>query len=175
MDWLTNPTQQTAFVAFAAAAVTALLCGGTRGFRVIAGAQALFACEIAAGWRFVLLAAERRLFTHFADYGARGAWQMIVVGFVVVALLMVLPVVTRHLLRGGDRRLKTAALATIVTALSFGLELLSWHPLDALLYRMIGPLMVIGWLWLACAICVAAMAIVSARGRRKPLATVEIS
>ncbi|GAA3698105.1 hypothetical protein GCM10022268_05710 [Sphingomonas cynarae] len=61
-----------------------------------------------------------------------------------------------------------AGMAALAMAASFGAEILSVGPVGALLYRPIGPIMLIGWLWLACgaaAVAIAALAVRSVRTR----------
>ena len=56
-----------------------------------------------------------------------------------------------------------AAVATLAAAGLFGVETLSVGAVGALLYRPIGPVMLIGWLWLGCGLAVVATAIVTVK------------
>jgi len=59
-----------------------------------------------------------------------------------------------------------AALATLAAAALFGVETLSVGAVGALLYRPVGPVMLIGWLWLGCGLTVVATAIVTVKSIR---------
>lgn len=59
--------------------------------------------------------------------------------------------------------LRTATGATIAAFALFVVESVSLHAVDAIFYRTVGPIMLIGWLWLACGWTVAGAAMLPRR------------
>jgi hypothetical protein len=154
--------------AFAVAAVACVARGRRALFAALGIVNALYAIEVLAATRFQLVLELRRLFTQFvAPYGERRPLQealfLLGCGVAVVALILL----ARSVARGGGSAARTAVAITIAVAGLFGVELLSWHPVDRLLYHPLGPVFVIGWLWLLAGAGVALSTVRAGRGGRR--------
>jgi hypothetical protein len=151
----TNPTQISGVLAFAAAAgACAWAARRTREraavpWRWLAVANAGFTAEIVLGLRHEVHGAVDALLQANGWYAQREPLQQ---GLLVVALLAGGAGLVA-LLRAcrSQRAAAPAVLASGVVGALFALELISLHAIDALLYRRIGPLMLIALLWAACA------------------------
>lgn len=77
----------------------------------------------------------------------------------ILVLLMLALLAARFVLRRAPtRRLKIATGATAAALTLFVVESVSLHAVDAIFYRPVGPIMLIGWLWLVCGWTAAAVA-----------------
>lgn len=143
-----NPTQLTGLIAFAA---STLMCAraasvrGARAWRWLAIASLLFLVEVALGLRHQfhdLVIAE---IAPRGWYPSRRPAQalFLLVLFVVFCLLARSAVKLRRV----DRKAGLAAMCSLAVLCLFLAEAISLHGIDAVLYRLIGPVMVIGWLW----------------------------
>lgn len=108
-------------------------------------AFALLVIEVAIGTRYEFLALVRNQLKANESYGLRHGWQ---IGFFfVLAMLMFTSVLS------AVRQKRNGALsALLVLTLVFAIETISWHVVDAVLYRDIGPIKLIGVLWIAASI-----------------------
>lgn len=125
---------------------------------------ALLCVELVANTRHTLLRTIGGIFGLGSYYMDRRPVQLaalaILVGLVVWLAWRTMRTAAR---RPGVRSARIVALAA--TSL-FAAEIVSLHQIDAVMYRRIGPVMLIGWLWLACGVCAAIVA-VGARPARK--------
>jgi len=162
----TNPTQITGVLAFAAAACAcawaATRAGGRRDsvWLPLALLHALFALEIVFGLRHRVHGAVDVFLIDRGWYGQREPLQHAL----LVAALLTGGAGLVGLLRWSrsNRASTPAVLAGCVVLALFGLEMISLHAIDAVLYRPIGPVMLIGLLWAGCAAVVVRS---GARGR----------
>ena len=92
-------------------------------------------------------------------YGERRPAQAMVI---VVTLLLALALTALILRKAPTRAQALAAGATAGAVLVFTIECISLHAVDAYFYRPVGPIMAIGWLWLACGWMTAAIALADA-------------
>ena len=60
-----------------------------------------------------------------------------------------------------------ALIGTTLTATLFGVETISMHDVDAMMYAMAGPIKGIGWLWVGVAAITTTSALCSVRGVRE--------
>jgi hypothetical protein len=88
---------------------------------------------------------------------------------VIVVVILSLLVTRVNVRSAPTSRLSIASGATAPLLSLFVVESISLHAIDAILYRPIGPIMLIGWLWLACGwtTLVAAGTAAAQRGERK--------
>ena len=159
-----NLTQLTGLLCFAAAVLACMIAArrsDRRDARVwwgLAFTNGLFLLEVYFGLR-------HRIHDHFVErlmaegeYGQRrGMQEFIIISLATMALICgTLFVFSRRL--GGAVRI--AASLTIALAMLFAVETVSLHALDAIYYRPIGPILLIGWIWAVAAagICLAAFA-----------------
>ncbi len=160
-----NSTELAGLLAFAP---TALLCVTAarsspkrqrRDWAMLAGLYALLTVEIVASGRHRLdgllagwLRAEH-LYPDRRPVQAAAILLLIALGWLAA----------RHVVqRGSTRRLRIARAATAAVILLFAIESVSLHAVDGLLYRPVGPILLIGWLWLVCGWTTAAAASSSA-------------
>ncbi len=157
-----NLTQLTGLLCFAAAILACAIAArrsDRRDARVwwgLAFVNSLFLVEVYIGLR-------HRIHDHFVarlmadgEYGQRrGMQEFIIILLATMALICGgLFVFSRRL--GGAVR--AAASLTIALAMLFAVETVSLHALDAIYYRPVGPILLIGWTWAVAAagICLAA-------------------
>ncbi len=84
------------------------------------------------------------------------------------AMLLVAVGAAIAMFRAGRRSswLVPAGMVAGAAAALFGAEMLSVGPVGAVLYRPVGPVMLIGWLWLACGAAAVTIAILAVRSVR---------
>lgn len=158
----TNPTQILGVLAFAAAAVAcALAARRSRGqaasvWKLLALLQIVFVIEIVLGLRHQI---HGGVDAFLQDRGWYDQRQPVQLGLLAVALLAGVAggVAVLRWCRS-HRAAAPAVLASCAVVGLFALEMISLHAIDAVLYRLIGPVMLIALLWVACA------AVVVARG-----------
>jgi hypothetical protein len=157
-DLDTNPTQLTGLLAFAlatAACVIAARRGGAQRARWwrMAALQALCFLEVLLGFRHRAHDLVDALLQARGWYAARGPLQ---VALLAAALcLAALTFVALIRLRRVDTSVWTAAAATAAALWLFAIEMVSLHAVDAVMYIRLGPLLLIGACWAACAAVVA--------------------
>lgn len=82
----------------------------------------------------------------------------------VVLFILLVSILTRRIIkRSRTRWLAMGYGATIAFATVFVLESISLHQIDAIFYQQVGPIFLIGWIWLACGGTVTAAALIEAR------------
>lgn len=159
-----NATQSVglAATAFAMVACVAVAKAPWRLLAVVHGALFL---EVLLGLRHQIHALAGRGLMAEALYGERRPMQIALLAAMLAAGVLIL------WLAGRQKRLpaKVGILSSGLLAALFIVEAISLHAIDALLYRRIGPLMIIGFIWAGlCTITIlAALADRSVRGRRK--------
>lgn len=131
--------------------------------------------ELSLDWRFVPRAVAQAALDARGAYGGRGGLQVALLG-ALAALAGVGAAATlwtvRRRRRAGARALPAfrpttrIAFATTAALLAlFAVEAVSLHGVDALLYRRLGPLLAVGWLWVGASAVVVGMAAAHSRGR----------
>ncbi len=125
------------------AAAASCLVAGTRPWPLLGVVNACFAVEAALGWRRSLPATIREGL-HEAT-GSLGMLHLATLLLVITAGLFVLAKLRRP---PAGARGTGAATTTLLTALLFLVDTASLGGIDALLYREVNGLAVIGWLWL---------------------------
>ncbi|MBJ6122756.1 hypothetical protein [Sphingomonas mollis] len=161
-----NWTQTAGLTGFALAAIFCWRAAGRqRGpWRLLAIFYAVLCGEIVAGIRHTLLRTMGGIFGLGSYYMDRRPVQL-----AALAILIGLAVwLAWRTMRTAARRpgARPARIVALVAAGLFAAEIVSLHQVDAVMYRRIGPVMLIGWLWLACGV-VAAIIAVGARPTRK--------
>ena len=161
----TNPTQLAGVLSFSIAAFACLQAARhsnasqARAWKVLSFVLALFLLEVLVGFRFRVLEFARTALKQQGLYDQlHGRIQgMVVVAIATGALLLAAIFLFSRSLPAGTVRL--AASITIVIFASFAIEMISLHELYAVLYRPIGPLLMIGWVWTGAAtvICFATL------------------
>lgn len=163
-----NATQWTGIVGFAIAALACAAAARRQAgaWRVLGAAQTVFAVEVALGWRHRLHDAVDRGLQAQGEYAGRVPVQ--IAALVVVALLAlgVVGALLRPSPERGSIAARVAATATVLTAVLFGAETISWHLTDAALYADWGPARAIAFAWAALATVVAIAAWCAARAPR---------
>lgn len=156
----TNPTQILGVLVFVAAALAcALAARRSRGraasvWKLLAVLQIVFVAEIVLGLRHLIHGVVDAFLQDRGWYAQR---QPVQLGLLAVALLAGgagLVAVLRWC--RSHRAAAPAVLASCAVLGLFALEMISLHAIDAVLYRLIGPVMLIALLWAACAAVVVA-------------------
>jgi uncharacterized membrane protein len=148
-----NSTEIAGFLAFVPAALTSSLASfrtrnraDSRIWAIIAAVYYLLAIEILANTRFIGEDLLRRLLRDTNEYAARRPPQAAAL-LAVMALTIVVSVAIVRRVPG--RITRFATLATIAVVELFICESVSLHAVDAILYAPAGPIILIGWGWLA--------------------------
>lgn len=153
----TNPTQLTGLIAFALAALAcgvAARCGPCAApWWRIAGLQGLCLLEVLFGFRHRAHDLVDAALQAHGWYGSRGPLQsMLMVAVLTLAAIALLALARLH---RRDARLCLAAAGTGAALTLFVVEAVSLHGVDAVMYLPMGPVLLIGWCWAACAAAVA--------------------
>jgi hypothetical protein len=127
---------------------------GRRGpWRVLALVHLALLAELVADTRFGVVAALAGAGRHMVQIG------------LALAMLAVAASATIAIGRVARRMpwFAPAGLAALAAAMLFGAETLSVRPIGLLLYRPVGPILLVGWLWLACGMAAVGVAILAVR------------
>jgi len=162
----TNPTQVTGLLSFAASTIACVIatrrsaCRDSRAWRVLGFINALFFFEIFIGSRHRIHDYVNAILMAEGEYGQRrGMQESIIIWLATIALICVALFLFSHRLGGAAVRIAAGLTAGLVTL--FAIETVSLHALDAIYYRPIGSVLLIGWLWAVAAagICWAALTV----------------
>jgi hypothetical protein len=161
-----NLTQLTGMLSFAAAAITCVIAAwrstwrDARVWQVLVFINGMFLIEVFAGLRHRMHDYVAALLMAEGEYGQRRGMQaFIIISLAAIALICAtLFLFSRRL---GSGAVRIAAGLTVALVTLFAIETVSLHALDAVFYRPIGPVLLIGWLWAiaAAGICWAALAV----------------
>ncbi|MBB5687113.1 hypothetical protein [Sphingobium boeckii] len=150
-----NLTQIAGILAFVIASLACLIASGARrksrdlsiwrGLSIVYG---LLAIEMIAAMRHRIHDFVNALLKITGEYSARSGLQEMLIAALAIVILTAMGL---YLMRLGKIKASTrlAASATMTLVGLFLLEMISLHAIDAILYRPIGPLMVITYLWIA--------------------------
>jgi hypothetical protein len=151
--YITNPTELTGLLSFAAATIACLIAtrrSGSRDariWRLLALMNCLFLIEIYFGLRFriaelaVMLLKTRGVYAKLHGL----TQEIMIVAIAAIALVFVTLFLFWRQGAGGAARL--AASITIAVSALFAIEMVSLHAVDAVFYRPIGPVLMLGWVW----------------------------
>ncbi|AMU96184.1 hypothetical protein AOA14_16390 [Sphingopyxis terrae subsp. terrae NBRC 15098] len=138
-----DATQWAGLVAFGGAAAACLSLRGPSG-RILAAVNGCLAAECALGFRHGL---HDRVIALLGDYYPER--QPLQIALVLIAAFTGLILLARRWRRARKTSASVPLIATGAALLLFAVETISLHALDRLLYRPAGPVLVIGWLWVA--------------------------
>ena len=152
-----NATQLTGMLSFAAATIACLIAlrrskwPDARTWTLLALANCIFVVEIFIGLRHRIHDLADSLLMARGLYDERQEPQEIItIWFGIIAtFFVILPLFLR---RVGEVDVRLAASITIALFALFAIETVSLHATDAVLYRSIGPVYTIGWIWAAAAV-----------------------
>jgi hypothetical protein len=159
-----NPTQMIGLLSFAAAATSCAIAarrstrGDARAWQVLVFINSLFLIETVIGVRHRIHDYVDALLIAEGEYGQRhGMQEFIIIGLATIALISATLLLFSRRLTGGAVRV--AVSLTIALVALFAIETVSLHALDAVYYRPIGAVLLIGWLWAiaAAGICCVAL------------------
>lgn len=138
-----DATQLAGLLAFGSAALACLVSPAPASLR-LALINACFAAECALGWRHRV---HDQAITLLGDYyKERNPLQIALTAAALLAAIALLAKATRRMRREAS---PTPMLATGLALALFAIETISLHAIDRLLYHPMGPLLAIGWLWIA--------------------------
>ncbi len=160
----TNPTELTGLLSFAAATIACLIATRPSGspdthiWKVLALINCLFLIEVRVGLRYrinelvITLLKTEGLYAQL--HGS--SQEIIILSIATIALVFVTLLLFWRQVAGGTARV--AASITIAVLALFAIETVSLHALDAVFYRPIGPVLMLGWVWVIASvgICLAA-------------------
>jgi hypothetical protein len=147
----TNPTQLTGLLSFGAATMACVIAAqrsigrDARAWQVLVFIHGLFSMEILIGLRHRIHNYLAASLMAQGEYGQRrGIQEPMVFGLATVALVCVTLLLLSPRLAGSVR---LAGSLTVALLALFAIETVSLHAFDAVYYRPIGPVLLIGWLW----------------------------
>jgi hypothetical protein len=149
----TNPTQVTGLIVFFA---SALSCGWavrrTSGrtavlWRCLAVVQCLFLAEIVFGLRHQVHGGVDAVLQQQGWYGNRRPVQVALLALSFAGLGFAAKSMLRMF--AGSPSVRLAAIASLGLLALFGLETISLHQIDSVLYRPVGSVALVGWVWVA--------------------------
>jgi hypothetical protein len=120
---------------------------GRKGWGAIAGIYTILSIEILVSGRHLIDQAIGDWLRPQHLYPERRPAQAVAILILVFLALLTARLAVR---RAPTGRLKIATGATAAVLALFTVESLSLHAVDAVLYCPVGPIMLIGWLWLGC-------------------------
>ena len=155
----------TQWVGMAGFAVAAFWCAraarnGSKGWWILAGLITLLIVEIVAGWRYRLHDVVDAFLIHRGWYESRSPWQM---AMIAVAVLMLLAAGYAGRVRIHSKAFVSAVIAVCFAVGIFVIEAISLHGIDSMLYRPVGPVLVIAFFWLAASTWISWTALMAAR------------
>jgi hypothetical protein len=118
-------------------------------FAVLSGVQLALLLDMVFEWRWKLHALEIRTAMAYGIYDSRRLPQLLALAALITGAVFCSILILARLRRRG------AAIALVGTLLSLGLwwvEVLSYHSIDMVLYRMIGKAMLVGFIWIGFAL-----------------------
>ena len=145
-----NPTQLSGLLSFAATTIACLIAirrsNDARTWGVLALMNCLFLIEIFSGLRFHIHDLVDTILVANGWYAQR-SWVQTSLDISVVTIVFVF--MTHFIFRRlpAGRGARAAASITLVILAQFAMETVSLHALDAIFYQLIGPVLLIGWLW----------------------------
>lgn len=126
--------------------------------------QGAFVVELLVGWRYGWHDAAQSLLRSHDGYAGREPLQAALIA--AVAVLCVAVAVLAWRATRSDRAATVAACASAAMAGLLLVEAVSLHAVDAVMYRPLGPVVLLAWAWAATAMVVTAVA---AAPRRRSL------
>jgi hypothetical protein len=147
-----NPTQLTGLLSFAATATACAIAARrstrreARVWKVLGLINGMFLIEVFTGLRHSFHDYINTLLMAEGEYGQRsGMQEFIIIGLATIALVCGIVLLLSRRFRGGALRIAAGLTLALVTL--FAVETVSLHALDAVYYRPIGPVLLVGWLW----------------------------
>jgi hypothetical protein len=160
----TNPTQLIGILAFGAASITCFLSSrrpgypDVRAWKLLGFIHLLFTIEILVGFRHQVHNLVVSILIEYGDYNQRSSVQEILI---LLSVLIFLTLIATIFVFFRPREWSTifAVSSTIVVIPLFAIETVSLHAVDAVLYRPIASVMIVGWIWAiaGCSIVLAAL------------------
>jgi hypothetical protein len=153
-----NSTQLIGLMSFITATIACLIAArrpdsrDARIWKMLAFINLLFVIEVYIGLRHEIAAlAKSWLVANGLYANMHGGIQAFTIALVATSALIfaALMLASRSVASGGAR---LAAGITVAAFALFTIEIISLHALDALFYRPLGPVAVIGWMWLIAAV-----------------------
>jgi hypothetical protein len=148
----TNPTQLVGILAFAAATIACLVASKRsrlydgRTWMTLAFVNCLCLVEIFIGLRHRIHAMGVSILMANDKYGQRDPMQEIVI-FLFAAVALVCVVLILYWYKTAGPAVRVATSITIAVLALFSIEAVSLHTIDAIFYRSIGSVLLIGWIW----------------------------
>lgn len=163
-----NPTQLTGLLVFGCAAIACAIAGrvcSERRWWRLAGVSSVCMLEVALGLRHRAHDLVDSVLQAGGWYGSRSHTQMLLLA--IVALLAAGTLAWLLSLRGTAAEIRVSAAASLTALWLFAIEAISLHAVDALMYSLIGPVLVIGWAWAALALVIGGAALRAVKVRRE--------
>jgi len=160
----TYPSDLVGILAFSGATVACIVAARQSGPRdartwnTFASINCLFVIEIYLGSRYRITELAKTLLQSEKLYPLLHGWfqEMIIIVIAAMALAFIIWFLSWVSDAGGAVRV--AGGITIAVLALFVIETISLHAIDAIFYRPVGPLLMLGWVWAVAAvgICLAA-------------------
>ena len=149
----TNPTQLVGILSFAAASIACFIAArrplskDASTWKALTVINSLFLFEILVGIRHRLHNFAVTMFFADGKYAQRVPIQeILILSLAVIAVILAAILFSWRRAAGGPAKIVMGI--TFLVMLLFAIETVSLHAVDAVFYRTIGSVMMIGWLWL---------------------------
>jgi hypothetical protein len=131
---------------------------------ILAFVSAGFAVEVILGGRHQLTRVISETLKAVGFYDGRRGWQVALLVGLLSLTIMVIGLVS-PVLRNGQLTARLAAYLASILILLFGIEAISLHSVDAILYNKVGPVLLIGWVWVGLGAAISICAWTAGRSR----------
>ena len=154
--FIAYPSDLIGLLSFATAAIACAVAARRSAVRdprtwyFLALMNCLFVMEIYFGSRYRITELAKTALAKEHLYGTLHGWfqEIVIIAIVVVILLAVILFVWRITGTGA----RVAAILTIAVMVLFATETISLHSIDAIFYRPIGGVLLLGWVWAGAAL-----------------------
>jgi len=145
------PSDLIGLLSFATAAIACVVAArrpavrDPRTWHFLALMNCLFVIEIYFGSRYRITQLAKIVLAKEQLYGKlHGSFQEIIIVAVIVVILLAVILFVWRIAGTGAR---VAAILTIAVMVLFAVETISLHSIDAIFYRPIGAVLLLGWVW----------------------------
>lgn len=150
-----NPTQLTGLLSFATATVACLIAArrsrDAATWRLLALINFLFLIEVFSGFRHSIHELADAMLQERGLHAQMHGWVQEIITILIATIALIFGTLFLFWRKIAEDAARAAVSMTIVVVALFAIETVSLHELRAIIYRPIGPVLLIGWLWVVAA------------------------
>ena len=149
------PSDLIGLLSFAIAAIACFVAArrsavrDARAWYFLALMNSLFVIEIYFGSRYRITELTKTILAKEQLYGKLHGWFQEIT---IVAVVVILVAVILFVWRIAGTAARVAAILTLAVMVLFAVETISLHSIDAIFYRPIGAVLLLGWVWAGAAL-----------------------